>query len=104
LRFIEALAGRGAGEHMADSILHVSTIRSPRDLAAHTTGRSGEVATLVVPLADQAMGAMKRFGGDGMTLSRTTPPRLEPQVGKSASARRRSPWAISDRFFQPHWF
>lgn len=47
-----------------------------------TTSCLAEVATLAVPLADQAIGSMKRFGGDGSILDWATPPRLEPRVGK----------------------
>lgn len=46
------------------------------------TGRTDEVATLVVPLADQVIGSMKRFGGDGATLEWAAPMRLDAQVGK----------------------
>ena len=42
-----------------------------------TTGLSDQVATLVIPEADQSLGAMKRFGGDDSTLAWRKPPRLE---------------------------
>jgi len=46
------------------------------------TGLSGQVATLVIPEADQVIGSMKRFGGDGALLQWTKPQRLEPLVEK----------------------
>ncbi len=47
-----------------------------------TTGRTAEVATLVIPEADQVIGSMKRFGGDGSMLEWEAPVRLDAQVGK----------------------
>ncbi len=47
-----------------------------------TTGRTEEVATLIIPEVDQVIGSMKRFGGDGSSLEWTRPPRLAPQVDK----------------------
>ncbi len=41
------------------------------------TGRSDQVATLVVPEADRVIGSMRRFGGDGARLRWTEPPGLE---------------------------
>lgn len=46
------------------------------------TGLSDQVATLVIPEADQVIGSMKRFGGDGTPLQWPTPQRLEPFVEK----------------------
>lgn len=46
------------------------------------TGLSEQVATLVVPEADQVIGSMKRFGGDGSLLQWPKPLRLEPLVEK----------------------
>ena len=42
-----------------------------------TTGLSDQVASLVIPEADQTLGAMKRFGGDGSTLTWQQPIRVE---------------------------
>jgi hypothetical protein len=47
-----------------------------------TTGRTEEVATLVIPEADQVIGSMKRFGGDGSPLDWPKPPRLEALADK----------------------
>lgn len=47
-----------------------------------TTGRTAEVATLVVSDADQVIGAMSRFGGDGSALKWDAAVRLDAQVGK----------------------
>ena len=66
-----------------------------------TTSCLAEVATLAVPLADQAIGSMKRFGGDGSILDWATPPRLEPRVGK-----REKPKPLGDigQFLQARWY
>jgi hypothetical protein len=52
-----------------------------------TTGRTEEVATLVIPEADQTIGSMKRFGGDGSPLDWPSPPRLEARAGKGRRPR-----------------
>lgn len=46
------------------------------------TGLSEQVATLVIPEADQVIGSTKRFGGDGSLLQWPKPLRLEPFVEK----------------------
>lgn len=46
------------------------------------TGLSEQVATLVIPEADQVIGSMKRFGGDGSLLQWSKPQRLVPFVEK----------------------
>jgi hypothetical protein len=46
-----------------------------------TTGLSDQVATLVIPEADQTLSVMKRFGGDGSTLAWRKPLRLETDRG-----------------------
>jgi hypothetical protein len=42
-----------------------------------TTGLSDQVATLVIPQADQSLSVMKRFVSDGSMLTWRKPPRLE---------------------------
>ena len=46
------------------------------------TGLSDQVASLVIPEADQVIGSMKRFGGDGSPLEWSKPLRLEPLADK----------------------
>lgn len=55
------------------------------------TGLSDQVATLAVPEADQVIGSMKRFGGDGSPLQWSEPQRLEPLAEK-----RRTPKPFGD--------
>lgn len=55
------------------------------------TGLSDQVATLAVPEADQVIGSMKRFGGDGAPLQWSGPQRLEPLAEK-----RRTPKPFGD--------